>query len=167
MSSIDIVSASFPQSPSTTLATTIFELTVSPPLCNPMGNMHGGAVATLADMTTTMATAPLAQKDFWEFGGVSRTLSVTYLKPVKLGGVARVECQVRSIGRRLCKLCLSTMPAVSFVKRTDANIFFLAVIQCVIREKNSGEMLALAEHGKSALVDQTFPVNRSGGVSHL
>lgn len=103
MSSINIVSVLFPQSPSTTLATTIFELIVNPPLCNPMGNMHGGAVATLADMATTMATAPLAQKGFWEFGGVSRTLSVTYLKPVKLGGVVRVECEVRSIGKRLCK----------------------------------------------------------------
>lgn len=39
-----------------------------------------------------------------------------------------------------------------------------AVIQCVIREKETGEMLALAEHGKSALADQTFPVVGNGGA---
>lgn len=44
----------------------------------------------------------------------------------------------------------------------------VAVIQCVIREKESGEMLALAEHGKSALADQTFPaVGKGSGGSKL
>ena len=34
-----------------------FELVVPSELCNPMDRMHGGAMATLADMATTMATA--------------------------------------------------------------------------------------------------------------
>ncbi|KAF2159417.1 hypothetical protein M409DRAFT_30167 [Zasmidium cellare ATCC 36951] len=145
MKSLHIISASVslpnpnPPQASSTLATTTFALPVVPALCNPMGNMHGGAVATLADMATTMATAPLSQRGFWEFGGVSRTLSVTYLKPVKVGGVVEVVCEVRSIGRRL------------------------SVTQCVVREKETGEMLALAEHGKSALLDQTFPPVRGRG----
>lgn len=109
MYSLNLISvhAQSPKDPSSaSLATTIFELTVIPQLCNPMNNMHGGAVATLADMATTMAAAPIARKGFWEFGGVSRTLSVTYLRPVRLGRVVRVECQVRSVGRRLCKWCI-------------------------------------------------------------
>lgn len=53
-----------------------------------------------------MATAPMSKEGFWDFGGVSRTLGVTYLKPVQLGAVVSVECQLRSIGRRLCKCCL-------------------------------------------------------------
>lgn len=54
-------------------------------------------------MATTMATAPVAEKGWWEFGGVSRTLGVTYLRPVKGGREVRVECVVRGVGRRLCK----------------------------------------------------------------
>ncbi|KAK4502192.1 hypothetical protein PRZ48_005617 [Zasmidium cellare] len=141
MKAIHVTSVSLQHpAPSSTLATSTFELVVIPPLCNPMGNMHGGAVATLADMATTMATAPLSQPGFWDFGGVSRTLSVTYLKPVRLGRTVEIVCEVRSIGRRL------------------------SVTQCVIRQKETGEMLALAEHGKSALADQTFPVSGGGGA---
>jgi acyl-coenzyme A thioesterase PaaI-like protein len=38
-------------------ASVAFELTCPSGLCNPMDRMHGGAMATLADMATTMATA--------------------------------------------------------------------------------------------------------------
>lgn len=46
-----------------------FEIEVLPQFCNRMDNMHGGCVALLADMTTTMCTAPVSKKEFWEFGG--------------------------------------------------------------------------------------------------
>lgn len=91
------------------LARCIFELQVSQGFCNHMGNMHGGAVATLADMSTTMATAPISNKDFWEFGGVSRSLNVTYLQPILQGMVLRIECMLRSVGKRLCE-CFKPSP---------------------------------------------------------
>ncbi|KAK5173048.1 uncharacterized protein LTR77_003170 [Saxophila tyrrhenica] len=107
-----------------------FELEVLSQFCNRMGNMHGGCVALLADMSTTMTTAPVAKEGFWVFGGVSRTLNVTYLQPVKQGAVLEIECMLRSIGKRL------------------------STTQCLIREKRTGKLLAMGEHGKSALSDQ-------------
>jgi acyl-coenzyme A thioesterase 13 len=82
-------------------ATVKFEMAVTPALGSRMGNMHGGAIALVYDMCTTMCAAPLARKDFWWFGGVSRTLSVTYLRPVKVGMRIVVECEVLQIGSRL------------------------------------------------------------------
>lgn len=34
--------------------------------------------------------------------GVSRTLNVTYLQPVRQGLTLSIECMLRSIGKRLC-----------------------------------------------------------------
>lgn len=79
----------------------VFECDVVPGLCNSTGNMHGGAVATLVDNTTTAAQAALAEPDYWQFGGVSRTLNVTYLRPLQGGTTVTIECLVRSVGRRL------------------------------------------------------------------
>lgn len=48
MKKIRIVSVELnPGKHTASLATTTFELEVVPALCNPMNNMHGGAVATL------------------------------------------------------------------------------------------------------------------------
>jgi hypothetical protein len=33
-------------------------------------------------------------------------------------------------------------------------LIFLAVTQCVVKQKDSGKLVALAEHGKSALGEQ-------------
>ncbi|KAJ5025801.1 HotDog domain-containing protein [Bipolaris maydis] len=110
-----------------------FELEVIPQLCNPMNNMHGGAMALLVDMTTTMAGAPISRQGWWEFGGVSRTLSVTYVRPALLGTTVAVTCVLRSVSSRL------------------------SVTQFIARDKVTGKLLALAEHGKSALVAQVHP----------
>ena len=64
-----------------------FELTVLPQFCNRMNNMHGGCVALLADMSTTMCTAPVSKEDFWRFGG---------LRPIVLNvrvGLTEYRCQ--------------------------------------------------------------------------
>lgn len=106
MRTIRVLSASGSSSCSGELAHATFLLPIIPSFCNPMSNMHGGAVALLADMATSMAAAPIAEEGWWEFGGVSRTLGVTYLRPVKGGREVRVECVVRGVGRRLCACCL-------------------------------------------------------------
>ena len=108
MNSIKIISADQnpdgdSQTSDPTLARAVFLLEVVPGLCNPMQNMHGGAVALLADMATTMATAPASQPGFWAFGGVSRTLSVNYISPIGGGSTIRVECVLRRLGKRSCK----------------------------------------------------------------
>ena len=112
------------------LTRSTFEVVIVPGLCNPMGNMHGGAVALAADMLTSMAAAPLARPGWWEFGGVSRTLHTTFLRPIKLGATLLVECEVVSVGRRM------------------------SVIQCKMFDKASGKLMATAEHGKVAFEAQ-------------
>ena len=88
-------------------ATTVFELTITQAFTNRMGNMHGGAIATVYDMCTTMTAAPLSRRDFWWFGGVSRTLSVTFMRPVKMGMRVIIESEVLQMGTRLGKQYLS------------------------------------------------------------
>ncbi|KAF2210440.1 hypothetical protein CERZMDRAFT_45337 [Cercospora zeae-maydis SCOH1-5] len=105
----------------------VFEVEIVPGMCSSMGNAHGGMIATMADNTTSMAAAPLAEDGFWDFGGLSRTLNVTYLRPVPGGIVVRSENFVRSAGKRLC------------------------AIQCVMKDKATGKVLALAEHNKAAI----------------
>jgi len=75
-------------------ASCVFKLDVTERWSNRMRNMHGGAIALVFDMTTTMCAAPLARKDFWRFGGVPRTLSVTYLRPVLMGMTVEIRCEV-------------------------------------------------------------------------
>lgn len=50
------------------------------------GVMHGGAAGVIFDMLTTIALGPVARPGFWTFlGGVTRTLSISYLKAVPIG----------------------------------------------------------------------------------
>lgn len=108
-------------------ATAVFEVKVAPIFANRMGNMHGGAVAMILDMCTTMTAAPLAREDFWWFGGVSRTLSMTYLRPVRMGMDLLIECEVLQQGTRL------------------------ATIRGQVRDKKTGLLLSLAEHNKASI----------------
>lgn len=85
-------------------ATAKFELTIVPSICNRMNNLHGGAAALILDMCTTMAVAPLSRHDFWLFGGVSRLLSVTFLRPASVGTLITIECEVIQIGKQLGKV---------------------------------------------------------------
>ncbi|KAL2064494.1 hypothetical protein VTL71DRAFT_4988 [Oculimacula yallundae] len=117
----------------TPIAKTTFSVLVSPNLQNPRGFMHGGAQALLVDMCTTMAVAPLSSKDFWHFGGLTRTLNVVCLQPVPGNEVVYVDCEVRGIGKRL------------------------AHITCALRNAK-GDVLALGEHGKAAIpLAQKYP----------
>ena len=103
MRSLSVISARPKQSPDDDFeAICLYELEAVPGFCNPIGVMHGGAVALLVDMATTMATSPISAKGFWEFGGVTRTLNITMLQPIPAGTKLLVECKLKSIGKRLC-----------------------------------------------------------------
>lgn len=105
----------------------VFEMKASPVYTNRMGNMHGGAIAMIHDMCTTMAAAPLARRDFWWFGGVSRTLLITYLRPVRKDMDLVIECEVLQQGSRL------------------------ATIRGQMRDKKTGALLSVAEHNKASI----------------
>lgn len=105
----------------------VFELDVTQQFSNRMGNMHGGAIALVFDMATTMCQAPYAREDFWWFGGVSRTLNVTYLRPVRMGMQIEIRCEVLQMGDRL------------------------ATIRGEFRDKADGRVLCVCEHNKVSI----------------
>ncbi|KAF2214173.1 hypothetical protein CERZMDRAFT_38777 [Cercospora zeae-maydis SCOH1-5] len=123
--SIRLISATGP--PSNQKVSCVFELTVTPNFSNRMGNMHGGAVALVFDMATTMCQAPVARQNYWEFGGVSRTLTVTYLRPVRMGMTIEIRCEVLQIGARL------------------------ATIRGEFWDKADGRLLSVCEHNKVSI----------------
>ncbi|TDZ37715.1 Acyl-coenzyme A thioesterase 13 [Colletotrichum spinosum] len=102
-----------------------FSFTVQPDHCNRGGNLHGGCAATLFDFLTTLPLALVNDKPgFWQFLGVSRTLSCSYLRPAPCGEECVVECEIVQIGRMLCQL------------------------RGVLRRKSDGVIFATCEHHK-------------------
>jgi len=84
---------------------------------------HGGAIATFFDMTTSLAIIACNMAG-WQSLGVSRGLSVTYLRPPVEGEACLIEAEVIQIGRRL------------------------AVVRGVMRREGDKVLLATCEHSK-------------------
>lgn len=85
--------------PSITLA-----FTVQPEHCNRLQNLHGGCCATLFDFSTTLPLLLVNRPGFWQFLGVSRSLNVTYLRPVPAGTEVLLHCEIVSLGKRMASL---------------------------------------------------------------
>lgn len=128
-------------SPTSPLSTVTFELTVPASLCSRTDNLHGAAVGLIMDMVTTLAVAPIAREDFWHFGGVSRTLGVTFLRPCPLGEVIVCVGEVVQVGRLLGKLFLLLGGRDGLTE--------IATIKGTMTSKSTGKILALAEHNKA------------------
>ena len=101
-----------------------FAFTVQPTHCNRLGNLHGGCTATLFDYVTTMVLVQINRPDFWWWLGVSRTLNVTYLRPMPAEETFHIECELVHIGKRL------------------------ATLKAVARRPSDGAVMAVCEHGK-------------------
>ena len=86
-----------------------FALTVTPPIMNFLGSLHGGAIATVVDEATTLALIAAGH-----FPGVSTAIEVQYTKGCAEGDVIRVEARVLRAGRTVafteCRLYSTTYP---------------------------------------------------------
>ncbi|KAF8420700.1 HotDog domain-containing protein [Tirmania nivea] len=121
---LTLLSASVTPTPSGPTSTCVFSLLVTPSLCNRIGTLHGGATALVIDIATTLALAPIARPGFWQYAGVSRTLSVTYLRPAPVGKRVRIVAEVVQAGRTVCTL------------------------KGRVEDEETGRLLSVAEHGK-------------------
>ena len=78
-----------------------FELIIDASLCQQQGVMHGGAASSILDNLTSVPLLLIAKPGFLDGGNVSRTLTLTYLRPVTEGMKVRVEAEVMSVGKTM------------------------------------------------------------------
>ncbi|KAL1796976.1 hypothetical protein ACET3X_005516 [Alternaria dauci] len=62
----------------------VMSFTVSRQLCNMGGSLHGGAVALIFDITTSMAITPCMREGFWDRGHVSRNCKCNLVNTIGL-----------------------------------------------------------------------------------
>lgn len=84
--------------------TTKWEMSIPSHLCNKSGNLHGGAAATLLDNMTSTALLTIAKPGFLDAGHVSRTITMSYLRPVPMGSRITIECEVQAAGKNTANI---------------------------------------------------------------
>ena len=104
-----------------------FTYTVQADHCNRLQNLHGGCAATLFDFCTTMPLTLINKPGFWAYLGVTRTLQVTYIRPVPIGEEVFIECEILHAGKNL------------------------ATMKGTMRRKRDNAVLCVCEHGKASI----------------
>jgi len=110
-----------------------FALTVPISLCNGGSNLHGGAVALIFDLCTSMTVAAVAREGFWDSAHVSRTLNCTYLRPAPVGTTLLIESEVVHLGKTM------------------------GMLKGVMRREGDGAVCYTCEHGKVQVEIMTRP----------
>ncbi|KAK6350793.1 hypothetical protein TWF718_003979 [Orbilia javanica] len=85
-------------------ASATFNFFIKDEYTNRSGNLHGGCTASIFDVATSMILVLVQKEGFWMRWGVSRTLNVSYLRPVPAGITVQVHCEVVSLGKRLVQM---------------------------------------------------------------
>jgi acyl-coenzyme A thioesterase 13 len=101
-----------------------FSMTVPKSLCNAGSNLHGGAVALIFDILTSVTVGTVAREGFWDTGHVSRTLNCSYVRPAPVGTELLIETEVVSLGKSL------------------------AMLRGTMRRKEDGKVCYICEHHK-------------------
>ena len=83
---------------------TYFKFTVEEFMSNIDGNLHGGAATTIFDNLSSTSLFTLPDLGSWDNLGVSRSLHVTFHKPLGRGAVVDLKCRVVTVGRRLAHM---------------------------------------------------------------
>lgn len=116
-------SASLP--PEVPYPTVVVRLKVDASMANRGGNLHGGCTATIFDDITTLPLVLVAREGAWQLAGVTRTLSVNYLKGVPIGEEVEIIAEVMNAGgrlglfsisrcRRSCLMCSASSAIIGF-----------------------------------------------------
>lgn len=87
-----------------------------------------------------MSVAPLATATSWPFGGVSRHLTVSYIRPVPVGITVHIVCEVASLGKNICETLL-------LHERMYAESDSAATITARMQTED-GKLLCLGQHDK-------------------
>lgn len=102
-----------------------FLFTVQQEHSNRHGTLHGGCAATLFDYLTTLPLNVVARPGgYWQRLGVSRNISVTYLRPVTVGDEVLIETEIVQVSKRM------------------------AVLRGTMRRKSDGKIAMTCEHQK-------------------
>lgn len=110
---------------SETTAKATYTFTVSHLYCNGSGNLHGGAQSLIYDICTSLTLQAIAKRGGWLNGGVSRVLTVTYLRPASEGTELELETEVVAAGKSL------------------------AMLRGVLRQVKDGKPISTCEHNKA------------------
>ncbi|KAJ5758728.1 hypothetical protein N7520_005884 [Penicillium odoratum] len=102
-----------------------FTFTITPSLSNTLGSLHGGCAATLVDILSTVILLGVSSPGKFGFGGVTRNLRLTYLRPVPIGTEARIVCEIVHVGKRL------------------------ALLRAEIQKADTGDVCVVGEHEKA------------------
>lgn len=110
-----------------TSATGTFTFKVASYYCNGSGNLHGGAQSMMYDICSSLVLQSIGKKDHWINAGVSRVLTVNYLRPAPEGTELEMECEVVAAGKSL------------------------AMLRAVLRTADGGKVVSTCEHNKAAV----------------
>ena len=112
---------------SPTTAKGTFRFKVARFYCNGSGNLHGGAQAMMYDLCTSLLLMAIGKRDFWINGGVSRVLTVNYLRPAPEGTELELEAEIVAAGKSL------------------------SMLRAVLRRASDGAPVSTCEHNKAAV----------------
>ncbi|KAL8291790.1 hypothetical protein RQP46_002048 [Phenoliferia psychrophenolica] len=102
----------------------VIKLVIDEGCCNMSGNAHGGYLAWLIDVCSSMAVLALSGPDTWVTSGVSSNINVYYLAAAPLGTALQVVSTVIQKGKAT------------------------ATVECKVEEIGSGKLIALGTHVK-------------------
>jgi acyl-coenzyme A thioesterase PaaI-like protein len=86
---------------STEQGTVVYEIDIKDSFCITLGPIHSGAVSTILDRLMSFGLYMYAKPGFMKNDTLTRTLTVTCLRPVLAGTKLRVEAELVSIGKTM------------------------------------------------------------------